>query len=83
MCCSQHLAHPISCPALTTGLGIGSSRCFSAQEGLVGPDLGWQSQLLGGEGSLGNLQAAGVAPHVFVNTRMFPPGSPHTLGWGF
>lgn len=83
MCCSQHLAHPISCPAPSTGLEIGSSQCVSDQEGLVDPDLGCLLWLLGGEGSCGNLQAAGVALHVLVNTRMFPPGNPNTLGWGF
>lgn len=83
MRCSQPSAHPINCPALTTGLGTESSWCFTGQEGSVDPDLGCLSQLLGREGSLGNLQAVGVVLHVLVDTRMFPPADPNNLEWGF
>lgn len=43
------------------------SGCFSGQEGSVDPGLGW---LLGGEESLGNMQAAGIVSCVLVDTRM-------------
>lgn len=67
-CCSQPLAHPISCLALAMGFWIENSWCFPGQEGSVDPDLCCVPWLFGQRERLGNLQAADVVLPVLLWT---------------